>query len=339
MYSKKEVTARVLLDKLQKATGKTYIFIHKSMDGDCIGASCGLCEVIRNLGFDASVAISEPIQDKMAFLNIENYVEAFMDEEKIANAKTDLVIAVDCNEAHRMGDAGAVFEKSENRVIVDHHITDMEDKDEYFIVPEASSASELAFYLSEELVKLTNRKADEIITKFASQLFLTGIITDTGRFSYTNTRPETLVAASRLMSNGADITSVMYYFFDWKSKEEFLVSSAASSTARFDLDGKIASVAVKNELFEKYNASVDQIGEVVSKLRDVDGVVVAFVLRELGNNKVRVNIRSQEPFDCASFAAMYNGGGHLRAAGCTIEGDIDVIREEIVGKAIEFLKV
>lgn len=338
MYSKKAILAKTLLAKLQNTSEEAYIFIHKSMDGDCIGSSVGLCEVIRNLGFKASVISGEKIQDCMGFLKIENHVKLVLDKAEYENITTDLVIAVDCAEASRMGDVGSIFDTSENRITIDHHHVSVENSDSNFIVPEASSASELAFMVSKELAKLCGREINEVVTPFAAQLFLTGIITDTGRFSYSNTRPETLVTASELMELGGSISSSMFWFYDWKTKEELLVSSAATALARFDCDGKIASVVVKEELFEKYNAKVDQIGEVVARLRDVDGVYAAFVLRELGDGKVRVNLRSHEPFDCLALASQFGGGGHLRAAGCTVEGDIDEVREEIVKKAIELLK-
>lgn len=335
IYSKKTILANTLLNKLNEVTGEVYIFIHKSMDGDCIGSACGLCEVIRNIGINSYVVIGEPVLDKMKFLNLDKYVLPLLDAEAIEKASAELVIAVDCSEAGRMGAVGAVFDKVDNRVIVDHHETSVGTGDNCFIVPEASSASELCFYVSQELEKLTGKS---LITKEAAQFFLTGIVTDTGRFAYSNTNPETLEAASNLMELGAEISPVMYWFFDWKSKEEYLVSSAAAATARFDLDGKVASITVTRELFDKYNANGDQIGEVVSKLRDVDGVVVAIVLRELTDGKIRVNFRSLEPFDCVAIATQYNGGGHLRAAGCTVEGDIELMRDELVNKAIEALK-
>lgn len=338
MYSEKENTAKVLLELLKGTSKKVLIFIHKSMDGDCIGASCGMCEVIRNLGFDAGVVIGEEVIDKAAFLKLNDYVIPLLDDASIDSAEVDVAIAVDSSVSSRMGDVGRVFDKASKKVIIDHHQTSEGSGDASFIVPEASSASELSYYVALELAKIAKKEVSELVTNRAAQFFLTGIITDTGRFSYSNTRPETLVASSELMKLGAEISPVMYWFFDWQSKEELRISSYALSNARFDYDGKIASVAVKNEWFERFNASIDQIGSVVSKLRDVDGVVAAFVLRELPDGKVRVNMRSLAPFDCVKLATQYDGGGHIRAAGCTVEGEIEMIREEIVNKAIELLK-
>lgn len=339
MYSKKTTLAKILLNKLNETNEEVYIFVHKSIDGDCIGSSCGICEAIRNLGYKATVILGEPVQPKMKFLSLDNHVRVISSEEELNSIKADLVIAVDCSESNRMGFVGSLFDSSDNKVVIDHHETSVCVGDNYFVVPEASSACEITYYVIQELAKLTNKSIEELVTPFAAQVILSGIITDTGKFSYTNTKPETLVAASELMGLGGNISDSMYYFFDWKSKEEFLVSSVASSLARFDCDGKIASVVVKSSLLDEYNATSDHVGEVVSRLRDVDGVIVSFVLRELGDNKVRVNIRSQVPFDCATFATYYNGGGHKRAAGCTVEcDDIDKLRDEIVNRAIEFMK-
>lgn len=339
IYSKKTTVAKVLLEKLNKTTGEVYIFVHKNIDGDCIGSSCGLCEAIRNLGYNATVILGEPVLPSMAFLGIDNHVKVVTDKEQLKNLTTDLVIAVDCSVSSRMTEvAGMLFDSSDNKIIIDHHeISDVEG-DYKFIVPEASSASELVYYVIQELAKLTGKELRELVTPFGAQVIVSGIVTDTGKFSYTNTNPETLVAASELMTLGGNISKAMFYLIDWKVKEEFLVSAAASSLARFDNNGKIASVVVKESLLKEYNALSEHVGGIVSELRDIDGVEVAFVLRELGDGKIRVNIRSHEPFDCSAFATKYGGGGHKRASGCTIAADdIDKVRDEIVNSAIEFM--
>lgn len=335
MYSGRSCIAKELLGKLEKFGDDVLIFVHKSVDGDCIGASCGLREVLKNLGYEAKVALAEDLPTYLDYLGIEEEIERVEEGRRIPS----LAIVTDCAEGSRMGDAGDLFDKCDEKIIIDHHASVTMEGDNVWIVPEASSASELVFYLAKELCAIKYADEKEIISSKAANLFLTGIITDTGRYSYTNTNPETLEASAELMRLGGKISPVMYNCYDRKKRVELLISSIACADARFDLDGKIATAVVTDEMFEKYNAGRDDISEVVSRLRDVEGVVVAFVLREAEDGKIRVNIRSNAPFDSAAFASKYNGGGHIRAAGCTVEGrDIFELRDEIVNKAIEIIK-
>lgn len=335
MYSEKTSIAKKFIEELDSHGQKVLIFVHRSVDGDCIGSACGLSEVLRSLGYGSKVCICEDLPSYMDYLDFSDYIVR-ADKEEI-EAPT-LAIATDCAAGSRMGDAGDIFEKCENKLIVDHHATVTNDGDNRWVVPGASSASELMFYLCTELCKLKNVDYKKIITKKAAMFFLTGIITDTGRFSYSNTNPETLEVSAELMRLGGEIAPVMYNCYDRKKQCELKISSLACSMARFDLDGRIATTVVTSELFDKCGAGRDDIAEVVSRLRDVEGVDVSIVLREAEDGKIRVNIRSNEGFDAAAFASSYDGGGHVRAAGCTVEGrDINELREEMVKKAIELL--
>ena len=331
MYSRKDQIAKVLLKKLDETEGPVCIFLHASIDGDCLGSACGLSEVLKNLGYETKVCIREKIQYKMSFLDVDEYV---VNVEENPGIKPALAIAVDCAEGSRMGAAGKLFDACKNKMIIDHHRSVSLEGDEFWIVPEASSAAELVYYLSCSLAEITGKRREEVISRKAADLFMAGLVTDTGRFSYSNTRPETIKAASELMELGAQIAPIMYWFFDWKTKSELLISSEAASRARFDLDGKIATTVVTDEMFKEFNADREDIGEVVSRLRDVEGVCLAMVFREQADGSIRVNIRSADPFDASVFAERYNGGGHVRAAGCTVcDRDIYELRDEMVREA------
>ncbi len=338
LYFKKEAFARYFTEKLVPIAenhGKIYVFVHEHVDGDCIGSSCALCTALRILGADCEVLVAEELPFMMKHLNLEDIVTDITGK---APSEFEAAIAVDCADFSRMGGAGEIYKKCLKPFIVDHHASVKNDGDNMWVVPEASSASELVYYLICEVAKLTGKRTDELITARSAHLLLAGIITDTGRFAYTNTNPETLTAASELVKLGGNISSVMYWFFDCKQKEELLICSFLESQTHFDCGGKVASTVAKKELFEKFDAGNDSIGSVVSHLRDVDGVKVAFVLRETNDGKIRVNIRSEEPFNSSEFAEGYGGGGHLRAAGFTIEGrDIDELRDEIVSKASKLI--
>ena len=335
MYSGKTVIAKEFIKRLDACNGPVYIFGHKNVDGDCIGASCGLCEVLRNLGYESKVLIGEDLPEYMDYLSVSDYLIRVNEGD---NYTPSLAIATDCAEGHRMGITGKFFEECDNKLVVDHHASVTIDADNYWIVPDASSASELTYYLSQELCRLKGRDEKEVITKNAAILFLTGIVTDTGRFAYTNTNPETLEVSGELTRLGATISPIMFNCFDRKSQGKLKITSLACLKAQYAYDGKIATSIVTDEMYEECGAGLNDISEVVSRLRDVEGVVVAIVLRQADNGQVRVNVRSHAPFDSSKFAEEFGGGGHVRAAGCTVNGkDIFELREEMVKRAIELL--
>ena len=338
--------ARLIVDKaeeLKRHDGAVLVFPHKSVDGDCVGSSAATVSLFRKLGANAWVCMPEELPDNMAFLQVEDLLfypsEDFGNTSMSVNGKHyDLAFSVDCTEGHRMGDNCRIFEIYEDALDIDHHeVTHLEGPLKW-IEPHASSACEMVFYVACEIARIRGVPLSEIIDPRCAKCLMAGIVTDTGRFTYTNTRPETLESAGVLMELGGDITEVCYNLFDLKTPSEFAISSAACSSAQFYCDGKLAIVKVTTEMFTRYNAGHDEISDVVSRLRDVGGVEFACVLRETDPDTIRGNLRSKTDFDCSEFAEKYGGGGHKRAAGFTVKGrDIDDLASEIIGEASKYL--
>jgi phosphoesterase RecJ-like protein len=196
----------------------------------------------------------------------------------------------------------------------------------------------MVFYVAEQISAITGKEMKDIITSNAAKAVLAGIVTDTGRFTFKNTRPETLESAGLLIELGGDISEVCYNLFDRKTKQKFRLSAKARSEVQFYFDDKFAMTVVPYSQFVEYNAGPDGVDDVVSAMRDIDGVELAIVLRELENGEIRGNIRSQDYFDCSKFAETYGGGGHMRAAGFTAKNiDIYKLAEDIVNKVQDAL--
>jgi bifunctional oligoribonuclease and PAP phosphatase NrnA len=312
--------------RLKDTHGKCYVFVHSSVDGDCVGASCAIADALNGLGIDTKVALAEKIPEDMAFMNVEELIQY----DILPNNSEDFAIAVDCASGSRMGEMGDFFEGIENKIIIDHHISVDPNLSDAWIDPKASSASEMCFRMLLALAKNMEVSSEEIISKRAANCLLTGIVTDTGRFTYTNTSPETLVASGKLMQLGGNISMSCYYLFDMKKKPDFLLSNEACNTAEFFCEDRVAMSIVTREMFEKYGADEDSVSDVAARLRDVDSVDVSFVLRETEDGKIRANIRSSSSFDCAAFASQFGGGGHKRASGFTVDNmDIEALAQEV----------
>ena len=318
-------------EQIKASKGLVLLFVHRSVDGDCIGSACGMTEVLRNIGAEAFTVLPESLPDNMDFLDL-SALTIDLTKEKADESSYSCSFAVDCSVSDRMGIAGELIDRCENTIVIDHHASVTERGSNLWIDPDASSASELCYYTACSIAEILGRPVNEIITPLAAKCFLLGIVTDTGRFTYSNTNPETLVASGELMGLGGEISSVAYNMFDRKNKASLFVSSEAKLRSKFYYDDKLAVTTVPYELFEKYGAGSDGVDEVPAHLRDINDVEVSVVLRQLADGTVRGNVRSKSYFDAADFASGFGGGGHVRAAGFSIaNGDL----EEIAGRVVK----
>ncbi len=340
-------SAKNILSVIEKAkdnNGVILIFLHRSVDGDCVGSASGICSMIRSFGASAYVAIPESLPENMKFLGIDelffrpdgesHLAEEFKISSTLAGKKVVAAVATDISSSSRMGICGEIFDSVGDRIVIDHHASVTSRADNLWIDPDASSASEMVFYVAEQISAMTGKEMKDILAPNAAKAVLAGIVTDTGRFTFKNTRPETLESAGLLIELGGDISEVCYNLFDRKTKQKFLLSAKARSQVQFFCDDRFALTVVPYSQFEEYGAGPDGVDDVVSAMRDIDGVELAIVLRQLDSGEIRGNVRSQDYFDCSRFAESFGGGGHVRAAGFTVKsGDINAVAEEVIKRA------
>ena len=343
-------TAKNILSVIEKVKDNNeliLVFPHRSVDGDWVGSSTGIAGIVRSLGADAYVAIPEELPENMEFLGIGEYLfrpdgdtvkaAEFKEKGTIGGRKPGAVIATDISDSSRMGVSGQIFDSVDTKIVIDHHASVTERSDNLWIDPESSSASEMVFYVAEQISALTGKDLKDVLAPNVAKAVLAGIVTDTGRFTFTNTRPETLESAGALMNIGGNISEVCYNLFDRKDMAKFRLSARARSDVKFYFDNKFAMTLVPYSEFVEYGAGPDGVDDVVSAMRDIDGVELAIVLRELESGEIRGNVRSQEYFDCSKFAQGFGGGGHVRAAGFTSNMDINELAEEVIKRVQDTL--
>jgi len=313
------------------------LFVHKNVDGDCVGAACGMAQVLRNAGYKAGVAISEKLPDSMEYMGVDDLVFDPMDYADRISVSNYMPFATDCSESHRMGKCGRFFECGRKPLIIDHHASVSLKDEQFWIDGDASSASELCYYTALMLEEKTGRK---LIDRRAAVCFLTGIVTDTGKFAYKNTMPETLVCAGELTELGARTSDISYNMFDRKPRNVFDLVTHFRSKVEFHADGQIALLRAYEEDFWQFGADDSAIDEMPSVMRDIEGVELSVVLR-ISEGRIRCNLRSKDHFDCSTFATAFGGGGHMRASGFNLpaeEHTIDEVAEAVIRKATERLR-
>lgn len=286
---------------------------HIRPDGDCIGSCLGVWNYIQDNYPDIQADVYlEQIVPKFRFLKGADLVKTDCSEER----NYDLFISLDASDRERLGEAVKYLDTAKRSVCVDHHITNPGFADENWIVADASSSSELAWEIMEE----------EKISKHTAEALYMGIAHDTGVFQYSNTSPKTMQIAGSLIAKGINFSQIVDNTFYKKTYIQNQILGRALVESILLLDGRIIVGRVRQKDMEFYGAIPADLDGIVSQLRVTDGVEVAIFLYETGNHQYKVSLRSNGPVDVSAVCAYFGGGGHVKAAGCTMYGTVyDVI--------------
>lgn len=322
---------------MTSSSKEVQIFPHVRVDGDCLGSSAAMAMVLKLLGIKARIYMDEPIPERLEFIGIEPILFEIYDQNKRDEyiEQQGIALAVDCSEAARMGRSGSLFAHASACLVIDHHISSGLSAGLRYVDPKAAAAAELVLEIIHILEKMTGKK---LLDAEASNCLMVGLQSDTGRFSYQNTTPKTFRAAAELLENGANVYINAYNLYDVTNVERMRLTSLALSSAKFYFGGRLALTLVTQDMIRECKASEDASDGLAASLRDIKGVIVSFAVRETSDGEIRVNIRSHDPFDSAAFAAGFNGGGHHRAAGFSIQ-DMSIldVSKLIIEKAGEVI--
>lgn len=286
---------------------------HIRPDGDCVGACMGLYLYLKENypEIETDVYLEEP-KEGFSFLSGFREIKTVYDESK----KYDVFFVLDTSVKNRIGVALAGYESAGRTICIDHHISNKGFGDKNVIRPQVSSASELVYTLLEE---------DKVTKPVAEALYM-GIIHDTGVFQYSCTTPETMRIGAKLMEMGIDFSKIVDKTFYEKSYVQNQVLGRCLMESIMVLDGKCIVGSVKKKDMDFYGVEPKDLDGIVQQLRVTKGVEVAIFLYEVKTQEFKVSLRSNGPVDVNAVASYFGGGGHVKAAGCTMQGSVyDVI--------------
>ena len=284
---------------------------HVNPDGDCLGSQLALEQGLRVLGKRVTglLATDQPIEDKLRFLpGSDRLVPAKDFDEEV-----EVFIAVDVPNVDRLKDAAAVHDRAQFRITIDHHASDTSMADLNYVDPDSASACDLVW----ELLKLLDH-VDEAQALCA----LTGIMTDTGRFSYQNTTPLCLIHAAETVEAGAEPNLIAREFFQSRSLPSLRLEQLTLARMMFLCEGSFVFSYLKDSDFARQGAIRDDAEILIDVLRNIAGVQVALILKENGNGEIRGSLRAKDDTDVAQVARAFGGGGHKAAAGLTFHGTL-----------------
>ena len=327
------MASRATIDQLAawlRAHDDFVLIGHVSPDGDAAGSCLATMLALRAMGKRAYVSLPGGIPEMYGMYPHANEVILPGEAQPFA-PKT--AFALDVSDEGRLGDARALFDACADRAVLDHHATNPGFGDLCCVDGGAAATGELAVSLIEALgVPLTREMA---------QWLYIAISTDCGQFNYSNTRPETMEAAAKLLRAGVDVAHLTRELYRTRSRARTQLLGLVLGGLCVSEDGKVAWARLTSEMFERAGALREDNEGIVNYLLEIRGVEVA-VLAEERDGATKFSLRSKETVDVAAqVACPFGGGGHARAAGCTLMLPVEAALERVleqVKSAIENTK-
>lgn len=296
------------------------IICHVSPDGDALGSGLALRRFLVKLGKKkVELLCADEGYDKIAFLCQDEEVKRDLPDD----SSFDLAIGLDVASAERMGDARRFYYRAKDRFVIDHHATNEFDSSELYLVGTASSTAEILYSVLEFVSEST-------IDKDIAECLYTGILTDSGAFYHRSTTQNTHYVLSKLYAYGIDANTIYYEFFKKIDKNVFKLHSTVMKNAVFENNSQVIIISFRKQDFIDTNTSISDTEGCINKVLDVDGVMVAVAIAEVGENSYKVSFRSKGDVDVAACASRYGGGGHKNAAGCRLNGSYYDVYDKIL---------
>ena len=304
------------------ASDRFLVTVHVNPDGDALGALLGMVRLLDGLGKHAVPVMPEPVPPRYRFLAGADRVMTVPEAEKAG--PFDAMIVLDVGDYDRIGDVQQLFRHGMRLVNIDHHISNKCFGEACWIDTGASASCEM-------LVELF-REAKVAIEPDVAELLYTGIMTDTGRFRFSNTTAKVFAVCANLVSRGADpekITERIYY------------------RAQYDTLRTMGRMLERIELFEEGSLAFSHLAEseagsdtegFIDKLMSIETVQVAALIRPVGDREWKFSLRSKCDVNVSDLAAPFNGGGHAKAAGGKVTGSLDEAKQQVVEACINALR-
>ena len=308
-------------EQIEKAQ-KIVLVTHLSPDGDAMGSSLGLYHYLQDLGKEVRVVVPNAFPYFLKWMNgakdivVNTYIPTVA-EALIKNA--DLIFCLDFNTLKRIGALGELVEQSSaKKILIDHHLDPDEDFDVVISYPKISSTSEIVFRLIAQLGDF------ERITSTVAECIYTGMMTDTGGFTYNSNDPEIFEIISMLLKKGVDRDHIYREVFNNYSEQRFrLLGFTLSQRMKIYPERKASLIYLSLEDQKQFNLTKGDTEGFVNYPLSIKGILFSVFIRE-DDELTKVSLRSQGDFPCNKFAAdFFNGGGHLNASGGEFYGSVE----------------
>ena len=316
------------------ARGKSlFLYPHVSADGDALGSTLAFALLMEGFGVDCLILTEELLEPKLNFLPAAErlLVSTRKHQDLIAEYgdRQGVGMIIDSPGGTRIGRRLKLFNIAPQQFTMDHHIPVADLGDQALVDTKAAASCEMVT----ELVLFLEKKYGEVLLteSMAINLFC-GMMTDTGRFTYSNTTANTLRMAAELLRFKIDIRALSLILFDRMSKAKLALIGYVDTHAQYFYQDKMVLSLLPYEVYKDRGGEEGDVEGLASFMLDVIGVELSILLRETEGGSYRASVRSGDGFDAQALAIQFNGGGHLRAAGFSLP---KMTAEEAIKASVE----
>ena len=306
---------------LLRASCRPVLLCHRSPDGDTVGAALALAAALDRDGRVPVVVCPDPLPPSLAFLPHSATISSSVPTD------ADLLVTIDISDPSMLGavrDGIECLRQSRTLLNIDHHASDTAYGDVNLIDVAAASTAEIVY----DLLGILGVTVDEPM----ATALLTGIINDTHSFQNANSSPRAFKTASALVAAGANPSLITYNLLLRRRPQAAMLWGRTLATMRLDDDGRVASAVATTEMMQEFGGDTSDLDGVVEFLRNIDGVDVAFLLKQSPDGHFKASVRTTDRVDAVEMTAPFGGGGHHRAAGCDLPGPADAARSALVAR-------
>lgn len=307
----RKVMASMKLLQECKEAARIGISGHIRPDGDCISSCLAIYGYLKKFmpaETCIKVYLEKPATIFAGLKGFQDIVTDFPEEEPF-----DVYFIMDCG-LERLGEAQKYAQNAKKRINIDHHISNQGTGDLNYIQPQVGSASELVYDL------IIEDAGENALDAELAEIIYTGMIHDTGVFQYSNTNPKTMETAGKLIGYGFNFPALIEEtFYQRTYLQTQVLGRALMESIRF-MDGNCIVSCIEKKDMDFYGATSQDFDGIVNQLRNIKGIHCAIFMYEIGCLEYKVSMRSDETVNVAEVAGYFGGGGHMRAAGCTMQG-------------------
>ncbi|MBC8570439.1 DHH family phosphoesterase [Oscillospiraceae bacterium NSJ-54] len=291
------------------------ILSHQHPDGDTLGSAFGLCFALQKCGKRARIECSDPIADRYDYLTDHYTEESFVPQ---------MIVAVDIADTQLFGEKLWPY-RDQVDLCIDHHPSNTHYARRVLLEADSAATAEVIY----EVIKAMGVEFDPVM---ASAVY-TGIATDTGCFRYTNVTARTHRIAADLYEKGAMAGMINRVMFETKSLSRIRMEQLVLSTMEYHFDNRCALIVVTLDAIEQTGITDSELDGISAIPRQIEGVQAGITLREKEGG-YKISLRTSDNISATAVCSALGGGGHARAAGCFIAGNL----EEAKGAILEALR-
>lgn len=310
---------------LLKNSQNVAIYSHINVDCDAMGSSLALREVLQTLGKTADVYVNSSFPSNFEFYGNLDFVN------KKSCDKYDLVVCLDAATEGRLGKYKYTYRKGiKNTLAIDHHHLANENFCKMNYVKQSSSTAEILFEIF--------RKMDIRFTEKICKYLLSGMLTDTGRFSHSTTENTLKIVGKLLRFGHLKMEDIVNPLFNSMQQNVFELMKRVYTNIEFYSEGKFAIIMFSRKDFIETNTTLDDTDAFPDIPLQLKSVEFAILASEDDKGYFRVSFRSKGDVSAREVAESFGGGGHLNASGCKLFGDFEGVKQKLIESSLEILK-